>query len=125
MGKPASAAIRAAKYDIAKTVSRAMRAVYHGIGQRTKEDLQSAYSMPQSEAPLWAHTAAKLAVAEVRANLNDTKVVNTNLNLVMISRAENVEAWSAMAEPFRRPQLEAKPIDVPAVPVTEKVPAAK
>ena len=125
MGKPAADAIKAAKLDVAKTVQRAMRAVYHGIGKRTKEDLATAYALPQGEAPLWAHTAAKLVVAEVRANGNEGRTVNTNLNLIMVSRAENVEEWQQMAEPFQRPALAAKPINVPALVVTEKVPATK
>jgi hypothetical protein len=117
MGKSAPDAIRAGKVTVARVVDRAMRAVYHGIGKRSKEDMQAAFNMPQAEAPMWAHTSSKLAVAEVRANLNENQTPNTALNLIMIGRADTVGAWEAMAQPFQRPMLGEKPkaIDVPVV----------
>lgn len=122
MGKPPPEIIKAARLSIASMVNRAVRATYHGIGHRDKQDIKAAFELPQAEAPMWAHTASKLAVAEVRANLNDNNVVNTSLNLVMIGRADTVGAWEAMAQPFQRPALDAKPkaIDVPAVVAKEE-----
>lgn len=122
MGKPGPDMVKAAKLSIASMVNRAVRATYHGIGYREKADIKAAFELPQAEAPMWAHTASKLAVAEVRANLNDNNVVNTSLNLVMIGRADTVGAWEAMAQPFQRLALEAKKpaIDVPVVVAAEE-----
>src|SRR5262245_9439928 len=102
MGKTALQAINRAKLDIAKTVARSIRAVTLGIGKKSKEECEAAFSMNQKEAPLWAHAAVKLSGQHlITQGKNGGGGAPASLAVVVVNPVQSVAEWQQQADAFR------------------------
>jgi hypothetical protein len=118
MGRTARQAVAAARHDVAKTISRSLRALNVGIGKRSEEEIKQAFDMPQKEAPMWTHAALRIGAAHVTSQGKDgDRGLPTGLAVIVVGQAGSVESWEKQAEAFRLPEAP-KPlpgvIDVPA-----------
>lgn len=100
MGRTARQAVAAARHDVAQTISRSIRALAIGIGERPEEEVKQAFNLPQKEAPQWTHAAIRLGAAQVTAEKDD-KGAPVGLAIVMVGAAPSVESWEKQAESFK------------------------
>ena len=101
MGATKREAIARAKDDVARAISRSMRVLARGIGKRTEEECRSAFSLPQKEAPLWAHAAIRMAGTYVSSQGQEGGKGQAQLNVVVVNPAPSVDAWQKQADAFR------------------------
>lgn len=101
MGVDKRTAVDRARWDIARAISRAVRTVARGIGKRTAEECQTAFAMPQKEAPLWAHAALRLSGNFVTSQGQEGGRQQAQLAVVVVSQAPSVEAWQQQADAFK------------------------
>jgi hypothetical protein len=93
--------IARAKADVAKVVSRSMRALSIGIGNRGVEEIRAGFAENSKDAPMWVHAVMRLGQAKVVATEKAPDTGRASLNVVVVGAATSVEAWQQQAETFR------------------------
>ena len=114
MGSSKRDGMAAAKEDVAAVISRSMRAIKHGIGKRSSEDIKAAFELPMAEAPAWAHAAIRMAGTHITVQgQSSTPQTGTQLQVVVMNNAPSIAAWQAQADQFKQlPGVQAV-IDIP------------
>jgi hypothetical protein len=120
MAKSTQDAVRDARNDVAKTISRAMRALKIGIGAKTAEQIRLGFEQDQRNAPMWVHAALRLGSAYVTTQgQNATPNDRGGLAVVVVAPSASVEAWQQQANAFRD-SAKPKVLDVPVAASTSE-----
>lgn len=120
MAKSKHDAVKAARADIARVISRSMRALRIGIGQRTDQDIKAGFEADQRNAPLWCHAAIRLGGAYITTQGQQAAPSDRGqLNIVVVNPAASVAAWQQQADQFLQ-ATKPKVIDAVPVPVESK-----
>jgi hypothetical protein len=111
-----SVRIARAKADVAKVVSRSMRALSIGIGSRSVDEIRAGFAENSQDAPMWVHAVMRLGQAKVVATEKAPETGRASLNVVVVQAAGSVAAWEQQAENFRLATAP-KPVALIDVPV--------
>jgi hypothetical protein len=102
--------IARAKADVAKVVSRSMRALSIGIGSRSVDEIRAGFAENSKDAPMWVHAVMRLGQAKVVATEKAPDTGRASLNVVVVGAATSVEAWQQQAETFRIASQPKRPV---------------